>query len=121
MKSELGREREDPREESRRKLLELLCEVYGGKEKMQAMGDEEIFLYYYIGVAPGVLELRITISTEGEPKTTIFQVEAIEKLIKERMSFIINRKDPAYRNALYTTYFNRFLISKIPELLDKTP
>ena len=102
--------------ESNRKLLELLYEVYGGKEKMQAMGSETIDLYCYIGMDFSVKELRITLSSETENiKTTILQVEAIENLVKERIRFIFDRESPYYTNALYdTSSSHSYIISEIP-------
>lgn len=109
-----------PLVESKRKLLELLCEVYGGKEKMQTMGSEAIGLYCYVGMDFTVKEMRITVSSDTEqPKTTIFQVEAIEKLMKERIRFVFDRDSPYYSNALYDTQGYRYTISEIPALLEK--
>ncbi|MDR2038943.1 MAG: hypothetical protein LBQ60_13555 [Bacteroidales bacterium] len=107
--------------ESKRKLMELLCEVYGGKEKIQMMGSEEIDLYFYVGMDSRVRELRITVSSDTEvPKTTIFQVETIENLIRERIRFVFDRNSFYYRNAIYLIGGPiAFTISEIPELLEK--
>ena len=113
---------EAPKFDSEFKLLELLYEVYGGKEKMQLMGSESIQLFYYIGMDFTVKELKIEFITyESEKlKTTIFQMEAIENLMKERIRIIFNRKSPLYRDAIYTTSYSKlYTISKIPELLEK--
>jgi hypothetical protein len=110
-----------PSMESKWKLLELLCEVYGDKEKMQTMSSETVHLYFYIGMDSKVKEMRITFSTDAEyPKTTIFQLETIENLTKERIRFVFDPKySPYYRNALYETSSVLYKISEIPELLEK--
>ncbi|MDR1172622.1 MAG: hypothetical protein LBL24_09230 [Bacteroidales bacterium] len=108
--------------ESQQKLIELLCEVYGGKEKMQAMGSEMIHFYFYVGMDFKVKEMRITVSSDTEqPKTTILQVEAIENLVKERIRFVFERDSPYYRDAIFNTASGAYTISEIPELLEKMP
>ena len=118
-----GYSSKSPVVESKRKVLELLYDVYGGNEKMQAMGVEVIDLYFYVGMDYKAKELKITISSDTKyPKTTIFQVESIENLLKEHIRFIFERESPLYRDALYETMsFYPLTISEIPELLEKTP
>ena len=109
-----------PKIESNRKLFELLYEVYGGKEKMQEMGSEKISFRFYIGMDHRVKEICITITTQEEPKTTIYQIEKIENLIKERIRFNFDSESPNYRDATYNFNISEvILISGIPEALEK--
>ena len=106
---------------SERRLLNLLYEVYGGKEKMQIMGKETIDMLFYIGMDFRVKELVISISSDKENIcTSIIQVEDIENLIKENIRFIFDRNDPTYRNAIYVIQAGfSYVISEIPEILEK--
>jgi hypothetical protein len=117
-----GEDFEAKRLDSERKLLELLYEVYGGKEKMQAMGGEKIEFRFYIGMDFKVKELEITLITESEnPKTTLLQMDAIEWMINKHIRFIFNRESPLYDYAIYTDAGRSYTISEIPELLEKIP
>ncbi len=106
--------------DSERKLLELLCEVYGGKEKMQAMGNEKIELHCYVGMDFKAKEFAITLITDSKnPKTTILQLETIVWMINKHIRFIFNRESPQYDYAIYTDTWLSYTISAIPKLLEK--
>ena len=109
-----------PKIDSERKFFELLCEVYGGKEKMEAMGPEKIHINCWIGMDHIVKEVKITVKTPEKPITTIFQVEAIENLVKERIRFDFDRECFVYRYAIYTKQETKYYtISEIPKLLEE--
>ena len=103
---------------SNRLLLELLYEVYGGREAMQAMDDEKIHFLFFIGMDHRVKEIRITISTTKLPVTTIYQVETIENVIKERIRFDFDTRKPTYRDAIYNISSSEWVLSKIPDALE---
>ena len=112
---------DNPGVNSERKLLELLCEVYGGKEKIKSMGSERISFRFYFGMDLKVKELKITVSSEYEDiKTTVLQLETIENLVKERIYGIFNHESPQYRDAIYTIYSGGYMypISQISEILE---
>jgi len=104
--------------ESQRKVLELLSEVYGGKEKMQAMGDEMITLDFVVGMDGRVKEVQICIRSLNENiKTTLHQVDAMEQLIKERIRFKLY-PDIGNERVVWTLAVIGFTISIIPDLLE---
>lgn len=104
--------------ESERRLLELLKEAYSGKEKMQTMGDEVISLDFCVGMDGKVKEVQICIYSLNENiKTTLLQVEAMERQIKERIRFNVYT-DRSNANAIWTLAHVGYTISVIPDLLE---
>ena len=107
---------------SRRIMYEILYEAYGGKENMQALKDEMMSIRFYVNYADlKVKEIEITIWGEN-PHTTPLQMEFIEKQVKEKITFIVDKNKYWYKLGNFTylvEYDTTYTISEIPKLLEE--